>query len=67
VTALLDEGLAISRDLRMGPLMERILSRREILRASVLGSLPSLVGDCQGGEETGPPIALFTCSMGRVS
>ena len=31
--ALLDEGLAISRDLGMRPLMERILSRREILKA----------------------------------
>jgi hypothetical protein len=32
-TSLLDEGLAISRDLGMRPLMERILSRREILKA----------------------------------
>jgi hypothetical protein len=32
-TSLLDEGLAISRDLGMRPLMERILSRQEILRA----------------------------------
>lgn len=31
--ALLDEGLAISRDLGMRPLMEQILSRREILKA----------------------------------
>ena len=31
--ALLDESLAISSDLGMRPLMERVLSRREILRA----------------------------------
>ena len=31
--ALLDESLAISGELGMGPLMERVLSRREILRA----------------------------------
>ena len=31
--ALLDESLAISRELGMRPLMERVLSRREILRA----------------------------------
>ena len=31
--SLLDEGLAITRDLGMPPLMERILSRREILKA----------------------------------
>ena len=31
--ALLDEGLALSRDLGMRPLMERVLSRREILKA----------------------------------
>jgi tetratricopeptide (TPR) repeat protein len=31
--ALLDEGLAISRELGMRPLMERVLSRREILTA----------------------------------
>ena len=31
--ALLDEALAISRELGMRPLMERVLSRREILRA----------------------------------
>lgn len=31
--ALLDKSLAISRELGMGPLMERVLSRREILRA----------------------------------
>ena len=30
---LLGEGLAMSRDLGMRPLMERILSRREILKA----------------------------------
>ena len=30
---LLDESLAISSELGMGPLMERVLSRREILRA----------------------------------
>ena len=30
---LLDEGLAITRHLGMPPLMERILSRREILKA----------------------------------
>jgi len=30
---LLDESLAISRELGMRPLMERVLSRREILRA----------------------------------
>ena len=32
-TALLDESLAISRQLGMRPLMERVLSRREILKA----------------------------------
>ena len=32
-TALLDESLAISTELGMRPLMERVLSRREILRA----------------------------------
>ena len=32
-TALLDESLAISRELGMRPLMERVLSRREILGA----------------------------------
>ena len=31
--SLLDEALAISRELGMRPLMERVLSRREILRA----------------------------------
>ncbi len=31
--SLLDESLAISSDLGMRPLMERVLSRREILRA----------------------------------
>ena len=31
--ALLDESLAISIELGMRPLMERVLSRREILRA----------------------------------
>lgn len=31
--SLLDEGLATSRDLGMRPLMERILSHREILKA----------------------------------
>ena len=31
--ALLDEALAISRELGMRPLMERVLSRREILTA----------------------------------
>ena len=31
--ALLDESLEISRDLGMVPLMERVLSRREILKA----------------------------------
>ena len=31
--ALLDESLAISRELGMRPLMERVLSRREMLRA----------------------------------
>jgi len=31
--ALLDETLAISSELRMRPLMERVLSRREILGA----------------------------------
>ena len=30
---LLDESLAISSDLGMRPLMERVLSRREILKA----------------------------------
>ncbi|MCH8282814.1 MAG: hypothetical protein IIC96_19295, partial [Chloroflexi bacterium] len=33
VTALLDESLAISRELGMRPLMERVLSRRDILTA----------------------------------
>ena len=32
-TALLDESLTISRELGMRPLMERVLSRREILGA----------------------------------
>ena len=32
-TALLDESLAISSELGMRPLMERVLSRREILKA----------------------------------
>ena len=31
--SLLDESLAISSDLGMSPLMERVLSRREILKA----------------------------------
>ena len=31
--AMLDESLAISTDLGMWPLMERVLSRREILKA----------------------------------
>ncbi len=31
--SLLDESLAISSELGMRPLMERVLSRREILRA----------------------------------
>ncbi len=33
VIALLDESLAISSELGMRPLMERVLSRREILSA----------------------------------
>ena len=32
-TSLLNESLAISRELGMRPLMERVLSRREILKA----------------------------------
>ncbi len=32
-TALLDESLAITRELGMRPLMERVLSRQEILGA----------------------------------
>ena len=32
-TAMLDESLAISAELGMRPLMERVLSRREILKA----------------------------------
>ena len=32
-TAMLDESLAISTELGMRPLMERVLSRREILKA----------------------------------
>jgi len=32
-TALLDESLFISSELGMRPLMERVLSRREILKA----------------------------------
>ena len=32
-TALLDEALTISQELRMRPLMERVLARREILKA----------------------------------
>ena len=31
--SLLDESLAISNELGMRPLMERVLSRREILKA----------------------------------
>ena len=31
--SLRDEGLTISRELGMQPLMERVLSRREILKA----------------------------------
>ena len=33
VVSLLDESLKISRDLGMRPLMERVLSRRDILKA----------------------------------
>ncbi len=33
--SLLDESLSISRELGMRPLMERVLSRREILGAEV--------------------------------
>ena len=36
--ALLDESLAISSELGMRPLMERVLSRREILKALVTGA-----------------------------
>ena len=32
-TAMLDESLAISTELGMRPLMERVLSRRELLKA----------------------------------
>jgi len=32
-TSMLDESLAISSELSMRPLMERVLSRREILKA----------------------------------
>ena len=32
-TSLLDESLAISSELALRPLMERVLSRRQILRA----------------------------------
>ena len=32
-TSLLDESLAISSELGMRPLMERVLSRRDILKA----------------------------------
>jgi hypothetical protein len=32
-TALLDEGLGIARELGMKPLVERILSRRKMLKA----------------------------------
>ena len=32
-TAMLDESLKISSDLGMRPIMERVLSRREILKA----------------------------------
>ncbi len=32
-TTLLDESLAISTELSMGPLMERVLSRQETLKA----------------------------------
>jgi len=35
--SLLDESLAISSELGMRPLMERVLSRREILKAWSLG------------------------------
>jgi len=31
--ALLDQGLALARDLGMRPLVERILSRRKMLKA----------------------------------
>jgi len=31
-TSLLDDSLAIASELGMGPLMERVLSRREILK-----------------------------------
>ena len=34
--ALLDESLAISSELGMRPLMERVQSRREILGASII-------------------------------
>ncbi len=33
--SLLDESLAISSELGMRPLMERVLSRREILKALI--------------------------------
>ena len=36
-TAMLDESLAISTELGMRPLMERVLSRREILKAQLEG------------------------------
>ena len=31
-TSLIDDSLAISNELGMGPLMDRVLSRREILK-----------------------------------
>jgi hypothetical protein len=49
--ALLDEGLAVSRDLGTRPLMERIVSRQEILGAGILG----------------PRTDLFSWSMGRMA
>jgi hypothetical protein len=37
--SLLDESLAISTELDMGPLMEQVLSRRDILKAVEVGEL----------------------------
>ena len=37
--SLLDESLAISSELGMRPLMERVLSRRDILKAMEVGEL----------------------------
>ena len=50
--SLLDESLAFSRVLGVRPLMERVLSRREILRAQEI--LITLVRDIHLGQIAAP-------------